>query len=462
MLMFTMIFMTRFSLLSGLIYKAYRVISIKRFFFLAGMLLTGTGFFLFSACDEPGIAGIELLPSTDLINAHNVIEKETIRAYAYIDDSLRTDESSTSLLGMFNDPVFGKTTADLALQFRLKSFPDWGSNPVPDSILFYFYYRTIYGDTSSVQKLEIYELAEPLDPDANYYHDVDLQAKAASFKLADFDFKPSVKLDTTYQDTMYQLVGVRLDPSLAQKLISADSLDLVNNESFLEYFRGLYIKPVSAGGQGSLVSLSLLGSSTMSASAVVLYYHNDEDTTNMAFYVTDFSARVNSFKHDYTTTAFYPYLNQESHSDSLLYIQSTGGLQSKVYLPFLEGWKDSSRIAINKAELIFTIDTTASNYRKYPLPTQLFLTYINDDGQEYLPKDYSFLPAYYGGYLYGDYTYRFNITQHMQSIMEGETENHGFFLTPNNKNSEMRRAVLKGTSSAAGVKMVITYSKFNQ
>ncbi|MBP7505920.1 MAG: hypothetical protein KA780_10785, partial [Prolixibacteraceae bacterium] len=100
--------------------------------------------------------------------------------------------------------------------------------------------------------------------------------------------------------------------------------------------------------------------------------------------------------------------------------------------------------------------------RKFPLPTQLFLTYVSDDGQEYLPKDYSFLPAYYGGYLYPDYTYRFNITQHMQSIIDKETGNNGFFLTPTNKNSEMRRAVLKGASSAAGVKMIITYSKFNQ
>ncbi len=426
------------------------------------MVCALAGLFLHSGCNDTGLAGVEMLPVTDLINARNMVEKNTIRAYTYRDDSLRTDESSTSLLGVFHDPVFGKTTADLALQFRLNSFPDFGSNPVPDSVVFYFYYRMIYGDTASVQKLEVYELEGALDPDASYYHDADLSSLASSFKLGEYDFKPRVSLDTTYNDTMYQLVGIRLHNTLAQKLISADSLDLVNNDRFLDYFRGLYVRPVSAQGQGAIVSLSLLGSTSRSASAVVLYYHNDEDTTNLACYVTEFSARVNSFQHDYSPARFYSQINQETTGDSLIYIQSTGGLQAKVYLPFLGGWRDSSRVAINKAELIFTVDTIASDFRKFPLPNQLFLTYISDDGQEYLPKDYSFLPAYYGGYLYPDYTYRFNITQHMQSIIDKETNNNGFFLTPTNKNSEMRRAVLKGVSSAAGVKMVITYSRFNQ
>lgn len=417
---------------------------------------------LTASCDDKGNLGMELLPASDLINVTNVTEKNSIRAYSFIDDSLRTDESSTSLLGTFNDPVFGKTTIDLALQFRLGAFPNFGTNPVADSVVFYFYYRNIYGDTSSVQKLQVYELEEALDPDANYYDDVDLSVYASNFKLAETDFQPKVKLDTVYKDTTYQLVGIKLDQSLAQKLISADSLDMVNNDVFLNYFKGLYVRSAGTEGSGAIVSLSLLGSGSLSASAVVLYYHNSEDTTNVAYYVTEFSARVNSLKHDYSQTAFYQQLNKEIQPDSLLYIQATGGIQSKLYLPFLDGWKDSTQITVNKAELIFSVDTLASDYRKYPLPEQLLLTYIDDEGNEYLPRDYSFSPLFYGGYLLSDQTYRFNITQHLQSIVKGDTGNNGFFLTPSNKNSEMRRAVLKGSTSARGIRMVVTYSKFNQ
>ena len=415
-----------------------------------------------SSCNNTGDVGMDLLPATDLINVVSTVDKNSVTAYPFRDDSLRTDESSSSLLGTLNDPVFGRTSIDLGLQFRLGRFPRFGTNPVADSVIFYFYYRTIYGDTASVQKLEVYELEETLDPDASYYDDVDLSQYASSFKLAEYNFQPKVKLDSIYRDTVYQLIGIKLDKSLANKLITADSLDLINNDVFLQYFKGLYVKSASAQGKGAIVTLNLLETSTLQGSALVLYYHNNTDTTNLAFYVTEFSARVNSIKHDYSQAPFFSGLNQETRNDSLIYIQSTGGIQSKIYFPSLDSWKDSTSIAINKAEVIFKVDTLASDFRKYPLPFQLFLTYLDDKGNEYLPKDYSFNPTYYGGFLYSDYTYRFNITQHMQSIIKGETGNNGFYLTTSNKNSEMKRAVLKGGTSAAGIKIAVTYSKFLQ
>ncbi len=418
--------------------------------------------YLITSCNNVGDVGMELLPATDLMNVVNIVERNSVRAYSFTDDSLRTDESSSSLLGTLNDPVFGKTSIDLGLQFRLGRYPKLDKYSVADSVLFYFYYRTIYGDTSSVQKLEVYELEDSLDPDANYYDGVDLSQYASSLKLAEYNFQPKVKLDSLYRDTLYQLVGIKLNKSLANKLISADSLDLINNDVFLQYFKGLYIKSASTQGTGAIVTLNLLESEKLKGSALVLYYHNDKDTTNLAYYVTDFSARVNSIKHDYSQAPFYSDLNKEIRNDSLIYIQSTGGIQSKIYLPSLDSWKDSSSIAINKAELIFTVDTTASNFRKYPMPMQLFLTYLDDKGQEYLPKDYSFSPAFYGGFLYSDFTYRFIITQHLQSIIKGKTGNNGFYLTTSNKNSEMKRAVLKGATSASGIRISVTYSKFLQ
>lgn len=92
----------------------------------------------------------------------------------------------------------------------------------------------------------------------------------------------------------------------------------------------------------------------------------------MAYYVSENSARINSFNHDYSQTPFYSTLNKEHTVDTLLYIQSTGGLQSKLYLPFLDSWKDSARISVNKAELIFTVDTLASEHKNIPSPTSSF------------------------------------------------------------------------------------------
>ncbi len=415
-----------------------------------------------TSCNEPGDVGMELLPSSDLVTVGNVVIKDEIKAFTFIDDSVSTDEAAYSLLGSMNDPVFGKTAIDLALQLRLSSFPDFGTNPVVDSIKFYFYYNSVYGDTATTQRLKFYELTSGIDPDARYYDQVELSQMASTTPLAEFNFKPKVALDSLYKDTLYQLVEVHLDHSLAHKLINADSLDMINNEAFLEYFKGIYIQSEQVDAGGAIVSLDLLPSSSFEGSGMVLYYRNDTVKKSKSYFVSSFSARVNSFKHDYSQTAFYQNINQESVTDTLIYVQSTGGLQSKIFIPGLESWKDSSNIAVNKAELIFQVDTTASEFRKYPLPSQMLLTYISKSGLETLPRDHSFYQPYYGGYLYNDFTYRFNITQHFQSIIDGENDNNGFYLTPYFKNNQMRRAVLKGSNSAQGIKFVITYSKLLQ
>ncbi len=418
---------------------------------------------LISSCSDRGDVGLELLPTTDLVVVGNYLQKEGIRAYTFSEDTVRTDEPQKSLLGSFNDPLFGHTEIDAALQFRLTSFPTFGTNPVADSIVFFFYYRTVYGDTSTVQRIRVFELNQSIDPDATYYSTDDLSTYAASTPLAEFDFKPQVTLDSLRKDTLYQLGKVKLDISLAEKLLSADSLNMINNEVFLNYFKGLYFQPQRSSQGGAIVSLELIPTSAFQGSALVLYYHNDTDTlASNAYFVTDFSARVNTYRHDYSPTAFYQQLNKETVVDSLIYVQSTGGLKSKVYLPGIENWRDSINIAINKAELVFQVDTTLSDYKKYPLPDQLFLTFIDDNGQERLPSDYSFYPIYYGGFLLSDFTYRFNITQHMQSIIKNQTNNNGFFLTTVYKNNQMRRAVLKGANSDHGIRFVVTYSKLLQ
>ena len=90
----------------------------------------------------------------------------------------------------------------------------------------------------------------------------------------------------------------------------------------------------------------------------------------------------------------------------------------------------------------------------------MLFTVVDEDGNEFLPIDYVFDPEYYGGTLGEDYTYKFNITQHLQEIIKESADNFGFFLTPANKNNEASRVVLKGSKSKVGIKLVITYSKF--
>jgi hypothetical protein len=244
---------------------------------------------------------------------------------------------------------------------------------------------------------------------------------------------------------------------------------MVNNDKFLEYFKGLYIETKKVTEQGgTILSLAAASTSSFQGSALVLYYSNDDvqsaaggDTSLvMPYIITQFSSRVNQIEHDYTSAPFYDNLNSETNQDSLIYVQATGGLKSKIRIDDLTSWGDSVNTAINKAELIFQVDTVASQVHKYQPPSQLLFTVLDEDGVEFLPIDYVFSPSFYGGQLLSDYTYHFNITQHVQQIIQGNSTNYGFFLTTSQKNNEAKRVVLKGSTSSTGIKLVITYSKF--
>lgn len=435
-------------------------------------------------CKKNDDLGMDLLPSTDLISVKNRVLKDDITSFTVREDSVRTDITAAgkSLLGTLNDPEFGYTAIDFASQFRLARYPDFGENVEADSIFLYLYYRAIYGDTVTTQRIKVYELEERLYADQTvdstsgstsypYYQNVNLKSMASDQVIGELEFVPQITLDSTETDTFYQVLKVPLDISLGEKLIDADSTDMISNDVFLDYFKGLYIETEkSVAGEGAILTLEAASDDSFQGSAVLLYYNNEEnknleepDTLSVPYIITANSARVNRFEHDYSGTPFFDGLNNGTNENQLLYIQSTGGLEAEIDIDNLTTWKDSTNTSINKAELVFQIDTVASDLENYPAPNQLLFTYIDSLGQERLPKDYYFSPAFYGGALNtDDRTYRFNITQHLQQIIDGELGNNGFKLTTANKNSEANRVILKGSTSETGIKLIVTYSKFLQ
>ncbi len=428
-----------------------------------------------TSCEDQSSIGVEVLPGGDLISIRNTIQDT--RSYTFSEDSIRTDESAKSLLGSFTDSIFGNTTISFAAQFRLNEFPDFSKNAQADSIKLYLYYRIIYGDTLTKQKLKVYELESPLDYDAKYTQKADLKSMANDKLLGEYEYKARVRLDSLGDTAYFQSLIIPLDISLGEKLINADSLDMVNADVFLEYFKGLYVETEKSTTQGgAILSLETLRQGTFDGSALALFYHNDslkskisgDSVLIMPYTISPFSARVNNIEHDYSQTTFYNKLNSETVEDSLIYVQATGGLKSRILIDNLTSWKDSITVvgtdtfpyAINKAELIFQIDTIASQVHKYQPPLQMLFTVVAENGNEYLPKDYVFNPSYYGGGLRSDYTYHFTITQHLQEIIDGNAANNGFYLTPARKNDQANRVVLKGSTSKTGIKLIVTYSKY--
>lgn len=432
-----------------------------------GMVMT-----LWSCTNDINDLGKNLLLPGDLIHVRTYSEKN-IKAYTVSDANQRTDEPEFNLLGTFNDPLFGKTTSDFACQFRLTGYPDFSKNAQPDSLVLYMYYKEVYGSILTPLRLKVYELASDLSLDNKYYQDVNLKAIAKSEVLAEKTYLPKFKLDSLTnkygstkknpKDTVLQEIGIRMNQKLIQKLMAADSLTWSDNDRFMNYFKGLYIESgdLNTGGAALKIATIPKASTIAQSTYLVLHYHNSEkDLLYYSYGINENAARVSRFTHDYSKTAFAAHLDKTDVQDSLIYLQTTGGLRSKILIPNLGTWRDSTNFAINKAELVFQVDSTITDLAKFLPSEQLVLTAIDKDGKEYFPSDLAFSSLYYGGtYNSKDKTYRFNIAKHMQEVIEKKKENYGFYLSTAFRSSTFRRVVLKGTTSKTGIKLEIAYSK---
>lgn len=428
---------------------------------------------VWSCSNDPGKIGYDLLPSGDLVQVFkdSTLTSSGLRAFTISDGNLRTDETPFNLLGTYNDPVFGKTTADFALQFRIDSFPEKENNIIAiDSLVLYLLYNEIYGDTVTQQNFKVYEMASDLSRDAKYYQDADLKSMAKGQVLADFNYLPrykdSLNNSTGKVDTVLQTMRIHLNQSLANKLMyDSDSTIMSSNTTFVNFFKGLYIQAGDLSSGGSIMRIK----STARGSRMVMYYRTADDTVSLKviYKINSNSARVNRFMHDYSNTSFASNLGNENAQDTLLYLQSAGGLKNKIFIPNLTVWAGDGykNFAINKAELIFNVDPVLSDTARYNTLQQLALVAITKSkaGADslYYPSDYSFSPVYFGGYYNkSDLTYRFNIANHLQEILDGKKENLGFYLETNLKNSLYGQIVLKSPTSKKGVQIQVTYSKY--
>ena len=438
---------------------------------LVGILIT------FWGCkNDISDLGKDLLLPGDLVQVRKYTEKN-IQAYTLTDGNQRTDEPLFNLLGTYNDPTFGKVTTDFACQFRLSAYPDSlkavSKNPQIDSLVFVLLYKEVYGDTLSPQRLRVYELDSYLDKDKKYYQNTDLKNMAKGELLGERNYTPKFKLDslsTTYgstkkvpKDTTIQEIRIKLNQKLINKLMAADSMTWSDNDKFIKYFKGLYIEAGDLNTGGAVMKINALAA----GSNMTLHFHtNKTDSLTYIYNINDNSARVSRFEHDYSKTPFSAHLDKTDVQDSLIYLQTTGGLKTKILIPNLDNWSDSTDLAINKAELIFKVEPTLSDTTKFIPAEQLVLTAIDSVGSDYLPSDMVFSKLYYGGtYNKTDQTYRFNIAKHMLEALNAKKadkkkyRNYGFYLSTAFRSSTYRRIVLKGATSKTGIKLDIVYSK---
>ena len=368
-----------------------------------------------------------------------------IKVSPYNEVSVTTDERSKVLLGSYNDPIFGKVKAEFAAQFLLNSFNvNFGTNPKADSVKLRLKSVGYYGtDTTTLQTFKVYKLISPLCRDSVYYSNTDISS------MVDLDNPVGEYTGAFNPNSGYLEIPLQTD--LGDELLSDTSI-YANNDVFTQSFKGLYVMVEDVNEGGAVYYFSPLVDNGI---VLTVYFHNDSlDSLDYNFYVTQKSAYFNLYYHDYDGTDIENFLQDSVSEGNNLYIQAAAGVKSVIDLEPVLSFTDSGTVGINKAELIFDVDTSLSTGLEPP--ERLLLEIIDDNETFDAPYDYFMNSQYFNGYY--DATkgqYRFVITQYVQELLKGVQKGTKLKIFPEATKTIARRVVLK-----KDFKLKVVYTKF--
>jgi len=434
------------------------------------MILAGV---IVSSCKkDPYSIGLSLLPPTDTLNI-KMNDTSTVVAYSLLQDSIRTDKTTTGILGSLMDPVFGKTTASFYSQFYLSAEGvSFGTNPVLDSLILVLPYTGSYGDISTVQNLKVYEISQNFYFDSTYYSNNRLQAY--SNILANVDFKPrpadSLTIGGVKVAPQLRINLNQLSNYLGNKILSAPVSALATSVAFVAFMKGLDVETTPLYSGGALLSFDMASS----ASKLVIYYHNNvSDSNHFDMPISSQCNYFNRFDHNKYLDADPDFKREVLNHDTTigrtkLFAQGLGGVWIKVRLPYIKNFEKGHHIAIHNALLVvknYETDTTLQP------PPQLTIIKRDSVGNVSYLIDYDEGAGYYGGtYDKTKRTYSFRISRHLQQVILGQTKNYDLFImvnSPTNAVLSPNRVMLNGTKpslpavSSDRIQLQITYTRLD-
>ena len=243
-----------------------------------------------ASCDEDfNNIGVDIIGDDNLQT--QLYESENIVSYSRLLDPIQTNIIPVQNLGIYNDHVYGKSTANYITQVTLSEtdpiFGDTLGQPIifESAILYIPYYSeatvgeeettytldSIYGDTPI--KISMYEsefFLRNLDPNSSfenrqlYYSNQGSQFEnyLGELIITLEDFMPSdegfVLVEGEGDDEVETLIapGIRVELPMEyfqEKIFDKEGESVLsNNNNFKEYFRGLYFKVESNTEDGSL------------------------------------------------------------------------------------------------------------------------------------------------------------------------------------------------------------------
>lgn len=412
--------------------------------------------FYLAGCKEPIINDSDLLTNDDDLS----LAKDTlsIRAFSLFEQPLASNGVSVGVLGNFDDPNFGKTSAGFYGQCRLSANNvTFGSGAQLDSAFLTFAYNGKYGKFDQPVNLVVYELSQSLVDSLPYKTNEAFAVNIPPIGQLN-NFLPNFDDTINIYGLSYPAhLRIPLTSSFSNKILLSDSLNLVNNTAFLNLFKGFYVTTTSTPQGNGLLYLTL----SSPLSKITLYYHNN-DFDSLSYDIPVSGVRINHFDNTYTSTPVFTSVNNPNpNGETKMYVQGGAGVKGKLIIPELDSLPKD--IVVNKAELI--LSQTAQD-TAYALPLLLDLYRIDDAGEAQVLEDDGL--THFGGVKVTELVdgvnvnrYRFNIKKYFQKLVNGTYSNNGFYVQALGANSNSERVVISNSNSDEKyrITLVVTYTK---
>tara|TARA_R110002050_G_scaffold194708_2_gene329495 strand:+ start:713 stop:2059 length:1347 start_codon:yes stop_codon:yes gene_type:complete len=299
-------------------------------------ILTMASFALLSACEKPtdGLGFEQVIGSTieaDTIHvpiiSYTTAVDSILVALPYQQQLLFGGYNSTRLLGRTVSSNFGTEEARLLAQLLPEQVnPDFGDNPVIDSVNLYLRITEAYGDTSVPMNISVSELEQTFSKDSSFFSNYSPLVGQEIGRLD--NYMPQPKTNVFVEDLLAPAtIRVPLDLAFFQSKFADvgngefDSLASFTN--FVEYFKGIEVKTENGG----CVLYTNLASNY---SLIRIYYHNDLDTTftDLSFNQDKSTVPItfSTFNQDYSNSDIDLSSIDSTTAQDLTYVQAMGGV----------------------------------------------------------------------------------------------------------------------------------------
>lgn len=383
------------------------------------------------------------------------------------EDSLRSDKLSVMQIGAYNDVETGSYNVASSVHLRLSTlginFGDT-NNIVVDSVRLLLAYNgtSFLGDSTFNLRLSVKELDTDIVYDSNYYTNTPIAVKGENLLINNpvgYKFLPTT--NTVYDgDTLgVPVLVLPIKNSFGEMIIAKGGQpELVDNESFISYFKGIRIKAEATPsyGQGFV-----MGINPFSIYSTMFIYYRDtvlKDTAKFELFINNNSASVATVEANIDGSVAGNFIANPNQMANKAFVKSGGVLKTIMTIPYLEELNKIEGLAVNQAQLELPL---FENNDGIETPhTQLFLSVFNKDSTLIITPDLIEGEAFFGGTIQNG-KYVFRISQYVQQVLRGVYPNLGVRIVARNSGITSNRTILSTENSFnSKPKLIITYSRF--